>query len=76
MKAIILIMILFSVVLTIAGGTISFYGFWVDDFNPVLIMTGGLTSMSGVGLLIVSVHWIKNREIEEKLDEKNESKNS
>lgn len=76
MKAIILIMILFGVVLTIAGGTISFYGFWVDDFNPVLVMTGGLTFMSGVGLLIVSVHWIKNRMFEEKLDEKNESANS
>jgi len=76
MKAIILIMILFGVVLIIAGGTISFFGFWVDDFNPVLVMTGGLTLMSGVGLLIVSVHWIKNRKFEEKLDEKNESENS
>jgi len=76
MKAIILIMILFGVVLTIAGGTISFFGFWVDDFNPVLIMAGGLTLMSGVGFLIVSVHWIKNRMFEEKLDEKNESENS
>ncbi len=66
MKAIILIMILFGVVLTIAGGTMSFYGFWVDDYNPVLVMTGGLTFMSGVGLLIVSVHWIKNRMFEEK----------
>lgn len=68
MKAIILIMILFGVVLTIAGGTISFLGFWVDDFNPVLVMTGGLTFMSGVGLLIVSRHWIKNRMFEEKKD--------
>jgi len=76
MKAIILIMILFGVVLTIAGSTISFYGFWVDDFNPVMVMTGGLTFMSGVGLLIVSIHWIKNRKFEEKLDEKNESENS
>jgi len=76
MKAIIIIMILFGVVLTIAGGTISFYGFWVDDFIPVLIMTGGLTFMLGIGLLIVSVHWIKNRKFEEKLDEKNESENS
>ncbi len=76
MKAIILIMILFGVVLIIAGGTISFFGFWVDDFNPILVMTGGLTFMSGVGLLIVSVHWTKNREIEEKQDEKNESENS
>ena len=68
MKAIILIMILFGVVLIIAGGTISFLGFWVDDFNPVLVMTGGLTFMSGVGLLIVSRHWIKNRMFEEKKD--------
>jgi len=76
MKAIILIMILFGVVLIIAGGTISFFGFWVDDFNPILAMTGGLTFMSGFGLLIVSIHWTKNREIEEKQDEKNESENS
>jgi len=68
MKAIILIMILFGVVLTIAGGTISFFGFWNADFNPILVMTGGLTFMSGVGLLIVSRHWIKNRMFEEKKD--------
>lgn len=66
MKAIILIMILFGVVLTIAGSIMSFFGYWVDDFNAVLVMTGGLTFMSGVGLLIVSVHWIKNRMFEEK----------
>ena len=64
MKAIILIMILFGVVLIIDGCTMSFFGFWNADFNPILIMTGGLTFMSGVGLLIVSVHWIKNRKFE------------
>ncbi len=64
MKAIILIMILFGVVLIIAGCTMSFFGFWSADFNPILVMTGGLTFMSGVGLLIVSVHWIKNRKFE------------
>jgi len=73
MKAIILIMILFGVVLIIAGGTMSFFGFWVADFNPVLLMTGVLTFMSGVGLLIVSVHWTKNREIEEKKDKNDNS---
>ena len=64
MKAIIIIMIIFGVVLTIAGCTMSFFGFWNADFNPILVMAGGLTFMSGVGLLIVSVHWIKNRMFE------------
>jgi len=68
MRAITLIMILFGLVLIIAGCTMSFFGIWNADFNPLLLMTGGLTFMSGVGLLIVSIHWIKNRKIEEKKD--------
>jgi len=64
MKAIILIMIIFGVVLTIAGCTMSFFGFWNADLDLILVMTGGLTFMSGVGILIVSVHWIKNRMFE------------
>ena len=69
MRAITLIMILFGLVLIIAGCTMLFFGIWNADFNPLLLMmTGGLTFMSGVGLLIVSIHWIKNRKIEEKKD--------